>query len=87
MLQNLLIMLFGISLTFYLLCSFYASYRVAAWIEYYQLLPDIIEFFHIVLNNLWVVKMYGNNGTFYGGTKLYTQQSQSTSIIRDNIYW
>ena len=34
-----------------------------------------------------VAKMYGNNGTFYGGTKIQTQQSQRSYIIRGNTYW
>ena len=49
-----------------------ASYRVAAWIGYYRLLSEIIGYFHIVLKfmNFRVAKMYGNNDTFYGSTKI-----------------
>ena len=38
--------------------------RAAAWIGYYRLLPDIIGYFP------YSFKMYGNNGTFYSGTKV-----------------
>ena len=47
-------------------------YRVAAWIAYNRLLPDIIGYFRIVLKfmNFRVAKMYENNGMFYGSTKI-----------------
>ena len=47
----------------------YMQYRAAAWIGYYQLLPDIIGYFPYNFK-IWVAKMYGNNGTFYGGTTI-----------------
>ena len=51
-------------------------YRAAAWIGYYQLLPDVIGYFpynFFKLMDFQVAKMYGNNGTFYGGTKIQKQ--------------
>ena len=52
------------------------SNRQAAWIGYYRLLPEIIGYFlyTIVLKfiNFRVARKYGNNGTFYGGTKIDT---------------
>ena len=38
--------------------------RAAAWMGYYWILPDIIGYFR------YSFKMYGNNGMFYGGTKI-----------------
>ena len=52
-------------------------YRAAAWIRYYWLLPDIIGYFLYSCKsmNFQMAKMYGNNGTFYGGKK-YRNSSQ-----------
>ena len=48
------------------------SYRTASWIGYYRLLPEIIVYFSysFKIHELPGGKMYGNNGTFYGGTKI-----------------
>ena len=48
---------------------FVQNYRAAAWIGYYRLLPEIIGYFPYSLN-FRVAKMNGNNGMFYGGTKI-----------------
>ena len=47
-------------------------YRAAAWIGYYWLLPDIIEYFpySFKIYELSGGKNVWNNGTFYGGTKI-----------------
>ena len=49
--------------------KYVAIYRAAVCIGYYWLLPDIsckvLKFM-----NFQVTKMYGNNGTFYGDTKI-----------------
>ena len=50
-----------------------AMYRAAVWIGHYRLLPEIIGYFPYSCKkpmNFQVAKMYENNGTFYGGTKL-----------------
>ena len=46
------------------------AYRAAALIL--SLMPDIIRCFsyRFKFMNFRVVKMYGNNGTFYGSTKI-----------------
>ena len=51
---------------------------MAAFIGYYRLLPGIIGYYpySFKIHELTGGKMYGNNGTFYGGTK----------IIRGNTY-
>ena len=48
------------------------AYRAAAWIGYYRLLPGIIGYFphSFKIHELPGGKMYGNNGTFYGSTKI-----------------
>ena len=48
------------------------NYRAAVWIGYYQLFPDIIGYFpyNFKIHELPGGKMYGNNGKFYGGTKI-----------------
>ena len=46
----------GLNVIFIFKCKCY--YKVAAWIGYYQLLPDIIEYF--LFMNFQVAKMYGN---------------------------
>ena len=50
----------------------YVCNRAAAWIGYYQLLPDIIGYFpyNFKILELPGGKMYGYNGMFYGGTKI-----------------
>ena len=49
---------------------FLTSYRVAVWIGYYHLLPDIIGYFpySFKIHELPDGKMYGNNDMFHGGT-------------------
>ena len=50
----------------------YDGYRVAVWLGYYQTLPDIIGYcpYTIKIYELAGGKMYGNNSTLYGGTKV-----------------
>ena len=48
--------------------------RMAAWIGYYRITPDIIVYFPYTykFNEIpfWVAKMYENHGIFYTGTKI-----------------
>ena len=56
--------------------TYIRTYRVGAWIEV-EYFPHTFKFM-----NFQMTKMYGNNSTLYGGTKIQTQQPQSTSISR-----
>ena len=54
-------------------------YRVAG----YYLIIIVVKFMYF-----WVAKVYGNNGTFYGGTKnIEIVVTKHFHIIRDNTYW
>ena len=67
--KNYIILLYNVSMNMLNSCSSYSYiYRAAAWIGYYQLLPEIIGYFpySFRIHELWGANMYGNNDTFYG---------------------
>ena len=45
-------------------------YRVAAWTGYYHIFPITESFILSKFMNFWMAEMYGNNGMFYGDTKI-----------------
>ena len=53
-------------------CYIKTRNRAATWTGYYQLMSAIIGYFlySFKIHELLGGKMYGNNGTFYGDTKI-----------------